>query len=161
MSYLSSLLSPYLGALELQFAPGIFYTFVYLSLMVLYQLESLHLDDYNLIYIQNKNRGLDKILIEFPLKTQYFPFTNITQNQSNQQYSLKLNPKQPQNSFTTKTKLFLSTFGVFPNIKITKDEARVLFSYLSLFKSPLLSCLITKEQEVGRNPTYNLIFPKP
>ena len=101
--------------------------------MVLYQLESLHLDDYNLIYSQNKNMGLVKILTAFPLKTQHFPFTNITQNQSNQQYSSKLKPTQPQNSFATKTKLFLSTFGVFPNIKITKDEARVLFSYLNLF----------------------------
>ena len=144
MSYPSSTLNPYLGALELQFAPDTFYKFVYLSLMVLYQLESLHLDDYNLIYSQNKNMGLEKFLTAFPLKTQHFPFTNITQNQSNQQYSSKINPTQPQNSFTTKTKLFLSTFGVFPNIKITKDEVRVLFSYLSLFKSPLLSCLITK-----------------
>ena len=145
MSYSSSPLSLYLGALELQFASGPFYTYLDLSLMVLFQLESLHLDGYNLIYSQNKNMGLDKILIAFPLKTQHFPVTNITQNQSNQQYSSKLNPTQPQSSFTTKTKLFLSTFGVFPNIKITKDEARVLFSYLSLFKSPLLSCLITKE----------------
>ena len=153
MSYPSSHLSPYLGALKLQFSPGPFYKFVDLPLMVLYQLESLHLDDCNLMYSQNKNRGFDKILTTFPLKPLHFPFTNITQNQSNQQYSSKLNPTQPQNSFTTKTKLFLSTFGVFPNIKITKDEARVLFSYLSLFKSPLLSCLITKEQEVGRNPT--------
>ena len=103
-----------------------------------------------LIYSQNKNMGLDKKLTAFLLKTQYFPFTNITQNQFNQQYSSKLNPTQPQNSFTTKTKLFLSTFRVFPNIKITKDEARVLFSYLSLFKSPFLSCLITNEQEVGK-----------
>ena len=153
MSYLSSHLSPYLGALELQFSPNIFYTFVDLSLMVLYQLESLHLDDYNLIYSQNKNKGFDKILTAFPLETQHFPFTNITQNQSNQKYSSKLKPTQPQISFITKTKLFLSTFVVFPNIKITKDEVRVLFSYLSLFKSPLLSYLITKEQEVGRNPT--------
>ena len=134
-----SLLSLYLGALDLQFASGPFYTFVDVSLMVIYQFESLHLDDYNLIFIQNKNNDLDKILTAFPLKTQHFPFTNITQNQSNQQYSSKLNPTQPQNSFTTKTKLFLSAFVVFPNIKITKDEARVLFSYLSLFKSPLLS----------------------
>ena len=153
VSYQSSPLSPYLGALELQFSLGTFYTFVYLFLIVRYQLESLHLNDYNLIYSQNNNRGLDKILTAFPLKTQHFPFTNITQNQSNQQYTSKLNPTQPQNSFTTKTKLFLSTFGVFPNIKIIKDETRVLFSYLCLFKSQLLSCLITKEQEVGRNPT--------
>ena len=69
MSYPSSPLSPYLGDLELQFAPSSLYKSVYLSLMVLYQLESLHLDDYNLIYSQNKNRGLDKILTTFPLKT--------------------------------------------------------------------------------------------
>ena len=69
MSYLSSHLSSYLGALEIQFAPNLFYTFVDLSLMVLYQLESLHLDDYNLIYSQNKNKGFDKILTAFPLKT--------------------------------------------------------------------------------------------
>ena len=153
MIYPSSPLSPYSGALELQFANSPFHKFVSLSLMVLYQLKSLHLDYYNLIYSQNKNMGFDKILTAFPLKTQHFPFTNITKNQSNQQYSSKINLTQPQNSFTTKTKLFLSTFGVFLNIKITKDETRVLFSYLSLFKSPLLSCLITKKQEVGRNPT--------
>ena len=67
MSYPSSPLSQYLGALELQFSPSPFYTFVDLSLMVLYQLESLHLDDYNLIYSQNKNKGLDQILTAFPL----------------------------------------------------------------------------------------------
>ena len=88
--------------------------------MVLYQLESLYLDDYNLIYSQNKNRGFDKILTVFPLKTQHFPFTSITKNQSKQQYSSKLNPTQSQNSFTTKTKLFLSTFGVFPNSNTNK-----------------------------------------
>ena len=153
MSYPSSPLSPYLGALKIQFAPGPFYTFVELSLMVIYQLESLPLDDYNLIYSQNKNRGFDKIWTTLPLKTQHFPFTNITQNQSNQQYSSKLNTTQPQTYLQQKKKLILSTFGVFPNIKITKGEAKVLFSYLNLFKSPFLSCLITKEQEVGRNPT--------
>ena len=52
-----------------KFSLGPFYTFVALSLMVLYQLESLHLDDYNLIYSQNKNRVFYKILTAFPLKT--------------------------------------------------------------------------------------------
>ena len=47
-----------------------------------YQMESLHLDDYNLTYSQNKNRGFDKILTAFHFKTQHFPFTNIPQNQS-------------------------------------------------------------------------------
>ena len=110
--------------------------------MVLCQLESLHLDDYNLIHRQNKNRGFDKILIAFPLKTQHFPFTNITQNQSNQQYSSKLNPTQPQNSFTTKTKLFLSTFGVFPNSN-TNKRGLGFESYLkslSNFNTKVPSC---------------------
>ena len=49
-----------IGALEIQFALGPFYTFVALSLMVLYQLESIHLEDYNLIYSQNKQRGFYK-----------------------------------------------------------------------------------------------------
>ena len=35
--------------------------------MVLYQLESIHLDDYNLIYSQNKNRVFTEILTAFPL----------------------------------------------------------------------------------------------
>ena len=82
MSYPNSPLSPYSGALVLQFSPSHCYKFLALSLMVLYQLESLHLDDYNLIYSQNKNMGFDKFLTAFPLKTQYFPFTNIPQNQS-------------------------------------------------------------------------------
>ena len=67
MSYTSSPLSPYLGALELQFALGPFYTFVDLSLIGLYQLESSHLDDSNLIYNKNKNRGFTEILTAFSL----------------------------------------------------------------------------------------------
>ena len=101
MRYPSSLLSPNLGALELQFAPSIFYTFVALSLMVLYQFESLHLDDYNLIYSQNKNRVVFyKILTAFLLKTQHFPFLQTLH---------KTNPNQSQpiiqNNFNTIQKL--------------------------------------------------------
>ena len=117
VSYQCSPLSPYLGALELQFTHGSFYKFVALSLMVLFQLESLHLDDYNLIYSQNKNRGFlqnfDSISFEY---STFSLFTNTTQPiqiNPNQQY--KTTSTQSQNSFTTKTKLFLSTFGVFPN----------------------------------------------
>ena len=145
MSYPSSPLSPYLGVLELQFAPGPFYTFVYLSLMVLYQLESLHLDDYNLIYSQNKNRSFCKILTAFPLKTQHFPFlqtlykTNPNQSQPKIQNNLNTIPKLIYNK---KKKLFLSTFGVFPNSN-TRTKKFEFISYLSLFKSSLLSCLIS------------------
>ena len=67
VSYTSSPFSPYLGALELKLALFPLYTFVSLSLMVLYKLESIHLDDSNLIYIQNKNRGFTEILTAFPL----------------------------------------------------------------------------------------------
>ena len=74
VSYPKLTLKPFSGALVLQFAPSPFYTFLALSLMVLYQFESLHLVDYNLIYSQNKNRGFDKFFIAFPLKTKHFPF---------------------------------------------------------------------------------------
>ena len=82
MSYTSSSFSLYLGALELQFSLGPFYTFLSISLMVRYQLESIHLDDYNLIYRQNKNMGFTKILTAFPLKKpNILLFTTIPQNQ--------------------------------------------------------------------------------
>ena len=135
MSYPTSPLSPYLGALEIQFSPCNFYTFVYLYLMVLYQFELLHLDDYNLIYSQNKNRGLDKILTAFHLKTQHFPFTNITQNHYNQQYFSKLNPKQPQNSFTTKKNSFYPHLGFYPTSK--SQKMKLGFCFLTLASSNL------------------------
>ena len=97
----------------LQFAPGPFYTFVSPFLMVLYQLESLHLIDYNLIYIQNKNRGFDKFLTAFPLKTKHFPFYKISSK------PIQINTKTP-----------LSTFGVFPNPNIR--EKGLGFSFLPL-----------------------------
>ena len=108
MSYPSSPLSPYFGALEIQFAPGTFYKFVSLSLMVIYQLESLHLDDYNLIYSQNKNRCLLQNFDNISFENSTFSlFTNTTQNQSKpiptNNTKLQHNPKthlQPkQNSF--------------------------------------------------------------
>ena len=73
MSYTSSPFKSYLGALELQFALGTLYKFVALYLMALYHLESIILDDSNLIYSQNKNRGFTKILTAIPSKTQYSP----------------------------------------------------------------------------------------
>ena len=91
VSYTSSHFSPYLGSLELQFALGPFYTFVSLYLMVLYQLESIHLDDSNLIYNQNKNRGLTKILTAIPSKTQHSPlfFTTNPQNRNTSIINMK------------------------------------------------------------------------
>ena len=74
MSYPKLTLSPFSEALVLQFAHSPFYTFVALYLMVLYQLESLHLVDYNLINSQKKNRVFDKCLTTFPLETKHSPF---------------------------------------------------------------------------------------
>ena len=92
VSYTISPFSMYLGALELQFALGLFYTFVALSLMVLYQLESIHLDDSNLIYSQNKNRGFTNILTAIPLKTQHSPlfFTTNPQNRNTSIINMKV-----------------------------------------------------------------------
>ena len=76
--HMSSPCSPYLGAIELQFALGTFYKLVVLSLMVLYQLESIHLDDYNLIYSKKKTGVFTNILTAFPLKTPHSPFYNYS-----------------------------------------------------------------------------------
>ena len=64
-----------LGALELQFSLVPFYIFVALSLMVLYQFESIHLDDFNLIYSQNKNKGFYKNFDSIPFKNPTFSTT--------------------------------------------------------------------------------------
>ena len=116
VSYLNPHLSPYYGALVVQISLGPFYKFVYIYLMVLFQLESLHLDDYNLIYSQNKNMSFDKILTVFPLKTKHFSFYNHSskpiQTNTNQQYYSKLNPTQHNQNKT----LFIHIWG-FPQLK--------------------------------------------
>ena len=93
-----------------KFALGPFYKFVSLSIMVIYQLESLHLYDYNLIYSQNKNRGFNKILTAFPLKTQHSPFYNhsskpIKTNQNN--------TKQPQTELKPYKNNFIPHLGFY------------------------------------------------
>ena len=90
------------GSLNLQFSLGTFYTFVTLSLMVLYQLESIHLDNSNLIYSQNKNRGFTKHLTAIPLKTQHSPliFFFFTTNPQNHNTSI-INKKVIQNHSIT------------------------------------------------------------
>ena len=118
VSYPNPPLSPYSGSLVLQFVPSPFNTFLSLSLMVFYQLESLNLDDYNLTYSQNKNNGFDKYLKTFPLKTQHFPFTNIPQTNPNQHQPailFKNQPKTTPNSTTTNTNTFNPKVGVFIN----------------------------------------------
>ena len=126
MSYLSSHLSPYLGALEIKFTPGPLYTFVSLYLMVLYQFESLPLDDYNLIYSQNKNmvflQNFDSISFE---NSTFSLFKNTTQNQSQPTIQNNLNtiPKLIYNQNKT---LFIHIWG-FPQIKHKNKEVWVYF----------------------------------
>ena len=86
-------LSPYSGALYIQFAPSPFYKFVSLALMVLYQLESLNLDDYNLTYSQNKKIGVLKIFDNNPFETSSFP---LYKNSSKPIQTNQNNEKQPQ-----------------------------------------------------------------
>ena len=60
-----------------------------------------NLDDYNLTYNQNKNKGFEIFFTATPLKTQHFPFyknsSKPIQTNTNQQYTSKLNLAQPQN----------------------------------------------------------------
>ena len=102
--YQNSHLSPYLGALEQQFAPSPLYKFLSLAPMVLYQLESLNLDDYNLTYSQNKNRVLKFFLTATLLKLHHFLYTKISQKQSKpiktMKNNLKLNENHPRTLYT-------------------------------------------------------------
>ena len=83
--------------------------------MVLYQLESLHLVDYNLIYSQ-----FDKFLIVFPLKTKHFPFYKHSSKPI--QTNTKTHLQPIKNTF--------STIGVFPNPN-TREKG-LGFSFLPL-----------------------------
>ena len=95
----NSHLSPYSGALELQFAPGSFYTFVALALMVLYQLKSLNLDDYN-FFIAKKKQGFRKFFDINSFETLSFPLYKkssklIQTNQNNaKQSQIELKPSK-------------------------------------------------------------------
>ena len=113
--------------------------------MVLYQLESLNLDDHNLTYSQNKNRGFDKILTAFPLKTKHFSFYKHYRKPIQPTILFK---NQLQNSFKTKTKLFLSTFGVFPNSS-TNKRGLGFVSYLKSLDSSIPRFLLVLDHQIS------------
>ena len=144
MSYSSSPLSLYLGALELQFAPDMFYTFVALSLMVLYQLESLHLDDYNLIYTQNKNKGFfikfDNISFE---NSTFSLFKNTTQNQSKPipTNNTKQRQHNPKTHLQPKQNSFYPHLGFSPT-QTQEQRGLGLFLTSNLFQSSMPSFLL-------------------
>ena len=104
----NSPLRPFSGTLVLQFARGPFYTFVDISLMVLYQLETIHLVYYNLIYSQNKNMGFEKFLTAFVLKTKHFPFYK---------HFSKPIPKPIYNQYKTPLSIFGLLFGFVDLVK--------------------------------------------
>ena len=139
MSYLSSPLSLYLVALEIQFNHNPLYKFVALSLMVLYQLESLHLDDYNLIYSQNNNRGFLQNFDSISFENSTFSlFTNTTQNQSKPIPTN--NKKQPQHN--PKTHLQPKQHSFYPHLGFSSthtQEQRGLSLFLTsnLFQSSM------------------------
>ena len=162
MSYTSSPFSPYLGALDLQFALGPFYTFVALSLMVIYQLESIHLDDSNLIYSQNKNRGFTKILTAFPLlynmilmhSIQIFFFSNQFQCSSR----VKIHPKT-QGNYQITLDLSHLHFGRIMH----KPYSILFFHFLHSNHSHLMpytpiSLIPNQFQHIIKNSTSTLII---
>ena len=106
--------------------------------MVLYQLESLNLDDYNLTYSQSKYRGFDKFLTATPLKNPTFSFL---------QTFLKTNPNQYQSTIHFKTqpnttlkliynqsKSPLHKVRVFPQIQTQEKSSKVCVLTLNLLK---------------------------
>ena len=138
MNYPSSPLSPYLGALEIQFASSPFSTFVSLSLMVLYQFESLHLDDYNLIYSQNKNMGFLQNFDSISFENSTFSlFTNTTQNQFKQIPTN--NTKQPQHNPKTHLQPKQNSFYPHLGFSLTQtQEQRGFGLFLTSTSSNLL-----------------------
>ena len=145
MSYSISPLRPYLGALELHFSPGPFYTFVALSPMVLYQLESLHLDDYNLIYSQHKNRGFLQNFDSISFENSTFSlFTNTIQNQSKPIPTN--NTKQPQHNLKTHLQPKQNYFYPHLGFSLTQTQEQRDWVYflpqpLQIFSSKLFDLL--------------------
>ena len=136
--------------------------------MVLYQLESLHLDDYNLIYSQNKNRGfflqnLDSISFE---NSTFFPFYK--------HYTKPIptnNTKQPQHNPKThlqqKKTLFIHIWG-FPQLKHKNKGVWVYFlpQPLQIFSSKLFDLLGARDGnqtqpklDLLQNPSFSPFSP--
>ena len=106
--------------------------------MVLYQLESLHLDDYNLTYSQNKNRGFDKFLTATPLKTQHFSFLQTFLKTNPNQYQptihFKTQPNKTPKLIYNQSKSPLHKVRVFPQIQTQETSSRVCVLTLNLLK---------------------------
>ena len=115
MSYPKLTFKSRFGSLRATIYSLSFYKFLAPALMVIYQLESLDLDDYNLTYSQNKNRDLKKFEIN-SFETSPFPlcknFSTPIQSNQNNQTQLRETPKtflEPIQTLSSKN------FGVFIN----------------------------------------------
>ena len=117
VSYPKLTFKPIFGSLSATICSCPFYKYVSLSFMVLYQLELLNLVDYNLIYSKNKNRGFDKVLAAFPLKTKHFLFYKHSSKPIQTNTKTHLQPKQ---------KTFIHIWG-FPQPKHERKGVRVYF----------------------------------
>ena len=107
----NSPLSPYSGALELKLSPSAFYKFLFLALMVLYQLESLNWDYYNLTYSQNKNKGFEKSFDSNSFETSSFPLYKNSSTTIQTPYTMKSYPLQPQNELQPLKTLLYHIWG--------------------------------------------------
>ena len=123
VSYPKLTFIPIFGSLGATVCSNHFYKFVALALMVLYQLESLNLDHYNLTYSQNKNRVFKKKIDSNSFETSpfhlYKKFLKTNPNQSKQPNTTESNP---QNLFTTNTNTFIQNFWGFHQPNTRKEK---------------------------------------
>ena len=101
--------------------------------MFLYQLESLNLDDYNLIHSQNKNKVFEKNLTATPLKPHHFLYTKISQNQSKPIKKIKHNLEQPPKLVYNQYKHFIQKFCGFHQPNTRKEKLWFGFHTFNLF----------------------------
>ena len=90
--------------------------------MVIYQLESLHLDYYNLTYSQNKYRVFETNLTATHLKPHHFLYTKISQNQSKPIKTTKHNLEQPPKLVYNQNKHFHPKNMGFQQPNIRKEK---------------------------------------
>ena len=116
MNYPKLTFKPIFRSLRATICFGPFYKFVAPDLVVIYQLKSLYLDDYNLTYSQNKNKVFEKKINSNSFETSPFPlyknFSKPIQTNQNNQTQLRATPKtclQPIQTPSSKK------FGVFIN----------------------------------------------
>ena len=102
--------------------------------MVLYQLESLNLDDYNLTYSQNKNRGFDNNSFENPIFSFLQTFLKTNPNQYQPIIHFKTQPNTTSKLIYNHSKSPLHKVRVFPQIQTQEKSSRICVITLNLLK---------------------------